>query len=787
MKHHKIPETVEVNSRLEKKMKNNYQDFLKKKQIIVNPCGIEVNPADLNPMLFDWQKSIVRWALIRGRAAIFADCGLGKTPMQLEWAHQVPGKVLILAPLAVAEQTCREGKKFNIPVEHQREPAITESKIVITNYEKLHKFSPEGFSGIVLDESSILKAFDGVTRKQIQDFAKDIPYRLACTATPAPNDLIELLNHAEFLNIMSGKEIIALFFKQDGNTTHAWRLKGHAHNAFYKWLAQWSIAIRKPSDIGYDDGKFVLPPLNMKSEVVDGAITEGFLLPVDASTMDERRKARRGSIESRVKLCADIVTSSDEKFIVWCDLNGESEAIKKAIPGAVEVKGTDSVEHKENSMLDFAAGKIRVLVSKPTICGFGMNFQVCHNVVFVGLSDSYEQFYQAIRRCWRFGQTKPVSCHIITANNEGAVVENIKRKEKQAGEMFDNLVKEMSLYEEVNKHSKREEMEYKMNIAKGKNWTLMLGDSCDRIKEIESDTIGLSVFSPPFPGMYAYTNSSRDIGNVKDFSQLVEHFGFMMPELLRITMPGRICCMHITQEPVFKGREGYVGLRDFRGDLINAMEKAGWFYYSEVTIDKNPMLKASRTKESTLLFKTLSADSAGCRPALADYILVFKKPGENPNPIKAGNHARWNPGAGWITADEWCEWASPVWYRAMPKEKNPHQPWQGNYPSRHQETDGIFETDVLPTAPAKDQEDEKHLCPLQLGVIERCIKLWSAPGDLVFSPFAGIGSEGYQSVKFNRKFIGIELKESYWKVACKNLETAENEATTGDLFEVKSA
>jgi DNA modification methylase len=265
--------------------------------------------------------------------------------------------------------------------------------------------------------------------------------------------------------------------------------------------------------------------------------------------------------------------------------------------------------------------------------------------------------------------------------------------------------------------------------------------------------------------MYAYTNSSRDIGNVKSISELIEHFRFIMGEMLRITKPGRQCCIHLTQEPVFKGKDGYVGLRDFRGKIISEMQDSGWIYYGEVTIDKNPQLKASRTKESTLLFKTLSQDSSNVRPALADYILIFKKQGTNDTPIRSGSHERWNSGAGWVTPEEWCEWAAPVWYRALPDDGR-----FPNYPSRGMATDGIRETDVLQVRHARDQEDEKHLCPLQLGVIERVIKLWSAPGDVVFSPFAGIGSEGYQALRFFRKFVGVELKESYWKVACDNMK-----------------
>lgn len=756
--------------------RNEYGDFLRSKTKAVEPVGFDVDKGMINQQLFGWQAAIVRWALRRGRAALFADCGLGKTAMQLEWARHVPGRVLVLAPLAVAEQTRREGEKFGIAVDHCRDGiGRSSAQIIVTNYERLHYFTPHDYTGIVLDESSILKAFNGKTRKELQTFASGIKYRLACTATPAPNDLIELCNHAEFLDVMSGKEIIALYFKQDGNTTHAWRLKGHARNAFWKWLAQWSVALRKPSDIGHHDGSFVLPPLNMHRVIVDAPVMDGWLIPVEASTLDERRSSRKASLDERVRACADMVNASDEPWLVWCDLNCESEALAKAIDGAVEVRGSDSAEHKEASLIGFSAGNIRCLVTKPSIAGHGMNWQHCRNVAFVGLSDSYEQFYQAVRRCWRFGQNRPVECHVITSSADGSVVENIARKERQASEMFSELVREMSVYEEVSVQQKRDEMEYKTADAKAENWRLLLGDSCERIKELADASIGLTVFSPPFPGMYAYTNSPRDVGNSSDIRTLLAHFSFLMGDMLRITMPGRMCCVHLTQEPVFKGRDGYVGLRDFRGDCIRAMQDVGWLYYSEVTIDKNPMLKASRTKEATLLFKTLSADSAGSRPALADYLLVFKAPGDNNSPIPSGKHPRWNPNGGWITADEWCEWAAPVWYRAMPEIGTSQNPPQHNYPGRHQATDGICETDVLATAPAKDQEDEKHLCPLQLGVIERCVKLWSAPGDVVFSPFAGIGSEGYTAIKFGRKFIGIELKESYWRVAQENLRKADSE------------
>lgn len=771
-------------------MSKDYHAFLRSKSVGVVPVGFEVPLSGLNPMLFDWQKRIVQWSLQRGRAALFEDCGLGKTAQQLEWANHVcrnTGRsVLILTPLAVAEQTRAEAQKFGIAAKVCATGEESCPGITITNYEKLHHFAPDQFSGLVLDESSILKSFDGKTRKAITAFSRHIPFRLACTATPAPNDLIELTNHAEFLDVMSGKEIIALFFRQDGNTTHAWRLKGHAKGDFWRWMAEWSVAIRKPSDLGFPDGEFNLPPLNMRSIVCDGNAIEGFLFPVEAQTLQERRSARRTSLADRVSICADLVCKSDARWIVWCDLNSESVALTKQIPGAVEITGSDSDTDKAARLLGFAAGDFRVLVTKPSIAGWGMNFQSCHHMAFVGLSDSYEQLYQAIRRCWRFGQTHAVECHIITASTEGAVVANIRRKETQATEMFDQIVKHMSVHT-INQQSQRKDAAYLVETAEGNNWKLMLGDSVERLKEIPDGSVGLSVFSPPFPGMYAYTNSPRDLGNCRDVEEMLAQFDFLLPELLRVTMPGRMCAVHLCQLTAMLSRDGYIGLKDYRGDVIRAMIGAGWVFAGEVTIDKNPQIQATRNKERGLLFKTLATDSSLMRMALADYLVYFRKPGKNPNAVRAGKSHRYSNDAGWITEEEWIEWAAPVWYRRINKESTDGRRMVQNYPARQQATDGILETDVLSPRQARESEDEKHLCPLQLGVIERCVKLWSAPGDLVLSPFAGIGSEGHVALLTGRRFVGVELKASYWRQAVLNLRAAELKAKEQDLFAAKEA
>lgn len=754
-----------------------YIDFLETKSTIVEPVGFDVEVNELNNMLFDWQKDITRWALARGRSAVFLDTGLGKTAIQLCWADEIcrriGGSVLIVAPLAVSRQTAREADKFkiktNVSVCKTGDDVI--EGINITNYERLHYFDSSDYTAIVLDESSILKGFSGKVRQQITSFAKPIKYRMACTATPAPNDLIEISNHAEFLDVLTGKEIIALFFRQDGNTTHKWKLKGHAKEPFWEWMARWSVAIRKPSDIGYEDNGFILPPLNHVSHTIGGKPAPGELFVIEARTMQERRDARRETIEQRCKMAADIVnkTDDDTAWIIWCDLNDESAMLTELINGAVEIRGSNTPEYKEKAMIDFSDGKIKRLVSKSSICGFGMNWQHCHNMAFVGLSDSFESMYQATRRCWRFGQKRQVNVHVITADTEGAVVKNIKRKETQANELFDRIVQNMNIHVLARKQ-RRNEMKYESDHISGATWDLYLGDSCEIIKSIASETVGLTVFSPPFPGMYSYTDSARDVGNSKNIEQLLVHFEYLVPELLRVTMPGRTCAIHLTQEPIFKKDEGYSGIRDFRGDVIRVMQRHGWIYASERAIDKDPQLKAARTKDHGLAMKTAAKDSSVLTGTMADYLLQFRKRGNNTVPIRAlidhQDASKRNPD-GWMTREEWIQWASCVWYGYHRIKKG-----------------GIRETDVLPVYAGKEDDDEKHLCPLQLGVIERCIKLWSAPDDIVLDPFAGIGSTPYQAVKYGRKAIGIELKPSYFNVALNNMRSIDTEKNKSqfDLF-----
>lgn len=928
-----------------------YQDFLRNKARVVSIEGIP-GPYDLPAALFPFQRDIVSWALRKGRAAIFADCGLGKTPMQLAWAHQVAKytgeRVLILAPLAVSRQTHGEGEKFNLPVQIVRSQSEVTESVVVTNYEMLEHMRAEDFGGIVLDESSILKAFDGKTRTRIIESFSSVKFRLACTATPAPNDFMELGNHSEFLGVLSRTEMLAEFFVHDGGETQKWRLKGHAEAEFWKWVCEWAVAMRKPSDLGYEDDGFNLPAMNIVHHITanddEAAHKAGRLFAFEAHTLDERRAARRGSTDDRVERASNLVSSNAGPWIVWVDFNVEGNAATKSIPGSIQISGSDTREEKERkigwfigeiclckdsssraklaecgrgnitriagedtlpirsthrgdgsnldqassissicgntieptarSLSELANNKIkstqtagedtpsthnsensaelsqeqetkivygmvcsenptelgsrttieslslkaedvqsaeilnakikssagctsiiatkpepyegssahpvtlvsgslvtmpiacdaprcmcghisgnRVLVSKPSIFAWGMNFQFCSQMVFVGLSDSYEAFYQAIRRCWRFGQKNEVAVHIITSGAESAIVKNIQRKEAAAVSMANAMVKHMSARsaEAIRGREISVALDQKIESESGENWTVYLGDCIETMRVIPDDSIHYSIFSPPFASLYTYSSSERDLGNTRTDEEFAEHFGFLIPELYRALMPGRLCSVHCMNLPTSKVRDGVIGIRDFRGEIIRSFVAAGWIYHSEVVIWKDPVTSMQRTKALGLLHKQLKKDSCMSRQGIPDYVVTFRKPGDNPERVTHTNES--------FPVSLWQRYASPIWM-------------------------DINATRTLQKDSAREEKDERHICPLQLDVIERCVDLWTNSGDIVLSPFAGIGSEGVVAVERGRRFAGIELKRSYFNQAVANLKLAEARvASQGNLFD----
>ena len=752
---------------------SSYQEFINSKNITNDYFGFE--PKNISQSLFDFQQSIVSWAVKKGRAAIFADTGLGKTAMQIEWARQVAnhtnGNVLIVAPLCVANQTVREGVKFGVSINYCRSQDAVKSGINITNYEMLKHFDVSAFAGVVLDESSILKSYMGKTKRMIIDSCDSVQYRLACTATPSPNDYLELGNHAEFLGVMPSNEMIMRFFINDTMEAGAYMLRPHAADKFWQWCASWSVCLSNPSDMGYDGDKYILPTLNQSFVEVSteslepGADDDMFRTVIINAT--SIHKEGRLTAELRAVEVAKLVNESEEPWLVWCNTNYEADALKGLIPNAVDLRGSDTVEKKESSLEGFIDGSIRVLITKPSIAGMGLNLQHCRNMAFVGLSYSYEDYYQAIRRCYRFGQKREVNCYVMAADSERSILKIIQEKEKAHHTMKSEMTKAISIF-----HSETDMQNNTPYFGKqsGNNWELHHGDCVHVAQKIESGTIDLSVYSPPFSNLYIYSDSEYDMGNSSDDGEFMKHYSFLAEEMYRITREGRLTVIHCKDLPMYKGRDGAAGLRDFPGEIIKMYASKGWVFHSRVTIWKDPVIEMQRTKNHGLLYKQLCKDSAASRQGMADYLIVMRKWGDESkweSVTRGGERFCDYKGmtqcqptdkdlARARTEEEekrlysiavWQRYASPVWF-------------------------DINQTNVLNKMQAKEKDAERHICPLQLDVIERAVELWSNPNDLVFSPFTGIGSEGYVSLKMGRRFVGAELKKSYFDIACTNLDDA---------------
>lgn len=724
----------------------NYNDFLIQKTAPPPSYGLE--PKKMHDSLYDYQGAIVSWAIRRGRAAIFADCGLGKTRMQIEWARQSGERTLIVTPLGVLDQTIAEAKEMDTEILKVASPES--HPLQITNYDKLHRFADDvsNYDAIVLDESSILKSLDGKTKKLILDKFSKIPRRLACTATPAPNDVSELGNHAEFLGVMSSAEMLASFFVNALQQEGKWRIKGHAKEKFWQWVATWGCFIRTPSDLGYSDDGYTLPELRIEESIIDfDFVPEGHLFRTGLGGITERREARSRSVGDRVTMSAEKL-KTDGQWLAWVGLNSEGDSLERILgPDCVQISGKDSESEKLRKEKLWRDGLVKVLITKPKIFGFGMNWQHCHKMLFLGLGDSYEQYYQSIRRCLRFGQKSGhVDCVIVVSSAEKEVVANVKRKEVMATRTAEYVSKASKkvVLQQIKGMQETKTMEYKKDDKEGKNWRMMLGDCTDRIKELPDNSIGMSIFSPPFAHLYTYSASERDMGNAKNNDEFLKHFAYLLPELKRVVMPGRLICVHVADIALQKAKDGVIAMHDFSGDVIRLFTDAGFLFAQRVTIDKNPQIQSIRTRTKGLAFHQKNKDSSHSRPAMADYLLIFKVPGENEIPVETD-----------VTNEEWIIYASPVWY-------------------------DISESDTLNARNARSEDDERHICPLQLGLIERAVRLWTNKNETVFSPFAGIGSEGYKSLEHDRKFIGIELKPEYFKEACKNLESVKKQDSLFD-------
>jgi hypothetical protein len=718
-----------------------YEQFLETKQKTHTESGFEVSDEKLNGYLFPFQKFIVKRALKAGKYAIFADCGLGKTLMQLSWAEKVAiqtnKKVLVLAPLVVVEQTKREAVKFGISIEF----------IDADNYEQLNNIDAYSYGGVVLDESSILKNFEGETKKLILEKFKHTPYKLACTATPSPNDPMELGNHSEFLDVMSRNEMLAMYFVHDGGETAKWRLKGHATKLFYQFIGTWAIMLNKPQDIGFEMVGYALPKLTLiEKQIITDKRDNGILFNNTAISATNFNQELRLTKEQRLNEVVNIVKSKpNENFIIWIKQNEEGELLKKLLPEAVEVKGSDTNEWKKEKLLGFAKNEFKILITKTKIASFGMNFQNCRNQIFASLDFSFEGLYQAIRRSYRFGQKEEVNIYLITTDTMANVIDSINKKQKQFEIMQDEMSKAIN---ENLKGNTMQVSDYDTEEIKNEWYHIKRGDCVKLIKDVPDESIGLSVFSPPFAELYTYSSHLEDMGNSKDYNEFLTQFGFLIKDLYRVMMQGRNVAVHCMDLPIQKGKEGFIGLRDFSGMILRAFEDAGFIYASRVTIWKDPVVEMQRTKALGLLHKQVKKDSTMSRVGIPDYVMIFRKDGERNNPVTNTE----------LSVDLWQKYASPVWM------------------------DIDYGNTLQGYRNGRESNDEKHICPLQLDTISRLIHLYSNKGDTVFTPFMGIGSEVFQAVKMGRKGKGFELKESYFDLAKKNLQSVIQEKKQAELF-----
>ncbi len=762
-------------------MTTDYERFLGRKKIVVDDRGFSVNDAALSKHHYPFQRHVTGWGLRKGCAALFADCGLGKSLMELDWGQNVSwhtGKpTLILTPLAVAPQFVEEGDKFDIPVTICRHQSDVKNGVNVTNYDMLRHFDASAFGGVVLDESSILKSFTGATKQALCEAFARTPYRLCGTATPSPNDLLELGNHADFLGIMPSSEMIMRWFVNDTMEAGGYRLKRHAAKDFWRWVSSWAISINRPSDLGFSDDGFVLPDLNIIPSIVEADIEEGaegaLFRHTQLSATNMHQEMRR-TCNARAARVAEIMQTDPGQWVIWCNTNYEQDALEKSIGSDfVSIRGgsSESDDKKIQKMRSWRGGSVRTLISKPSIFGFGQNWQNCHNMACCGLSYSFEQLYQGIRRVWRFGQTHAVNAYIVHADTEGDVFMSVQQKQAAHVEMKNSMIEAVREFQDVEHGRKSLVLVGDTQQESGPGWRMVLGDACREVGKMEPNSIHFSVYSPPFSNLYVYSDSVADMGNSDDDAEFMEHYRFLVRDLLKVTIPGRLMAIHCKDLPLYKGRDGAAGLRDFPGEIVRVCSEEGWTYHSRITIWKDPVIEMQRTKNHGLLYKELCKDSSCSRQGMADYMVVMRKWDDDTLkvPVKQGaERFRLGDYIGWDAPQQydsqrdysiqvWQRYASPVWF-------------------------DIQQTKVLNVQMARDNADEKHICPLQLDVIERCVQLWTNPGETILSPFAGIGSEGYVSVKMGRKFIGVELKESYFDVAIRNLQRADTESGQMDLF-----
>jgi superfamily II DNA or RNA helicase/DNA modification methylase len=716
------------------------------------------------PHLHEYQRFAVTFAVARQRAALFLECGLGKTSIALAWIEHVRAwkPAMICAPLAALHEFENERRKFypDAPLRLVATAdvdawlAAPDGIALVTHHAFTRDRDLSRLGAFVLDESSILKSGAGAIAQSVTRATRPVPYRLALSATPAPNDPTEYAQHAVFLGYMrSDAEFRARFFVRDGKD---WRVKGHAKEALPRWLARFALWMRDPAVYGMPcaalpDGEPEIRQVELGS--VDHGLdldTDLFGAPAAPLNMSQRSTIRNNLYSEDERTARVVDLCHGRRSIVWAMRNQHADDLERAVRAAglrvAQIAGTTDDADRVEAVRAFQMGELDVLVSKPKVIGHGVNLQTADRMIFAGYDESYEALHQAVRRAHRQGRTGPLDVVLLVSPEERPIVTALRNKgdrwredsERQEREFARALRSDLSAYNQGLAMTIQADETERLPDSRTDHYWLQHGDSIALMQEMEPESVDLSVFSPPFASLFTYSSESADMGNCSDQGQeeFNLHFAHFCDALFRVMKPGRVVALHLAQIIAFRARHGRKGVRDFRGDVIRLMEDAGFHYYGEFVIPKNPQAVAIRTKSERLQFSQFKRDSLESSPALNDYVLEFRKPGKQAVPVLND-----------VSNEEWIRWASGVW-------------------------DDIRETDVLSYHAARGQEDEKHICPLQLTVIERCVRLWSNPGEVVFSPFGGIGSEPYTAIRQRRVGWAIELKAEYYRQACANLERA---------------
>lgn len=752
-----------------------------KTQIYQN--DINVDDIETENHLFDYQRFIVKTALKKMRYAVFADCGLGKTAIFLSWARHLgkhtTKKILIVSPLSVIKQTISEEEKFygESTIENLHKKSLSEwlcddsrSRIGIINYDAFHETKDinNRLFGIILDESSILKNATGATSTALINTFRGVPYKLCCTATPAPNDREEYASHSTFLGYTrSNREFLAKYFV---NRENGWDIKPHSLQHFYRELSEWSIFLRSPDAYGFDSNVKDIPEPTIdvipiawtdqqrklfKTNAFSGHPDEllakkHYFLRLSKGIHYENAKTAYVENEKINVIKKLIFEHPKEKVIVWCIYNEEEKMLHDMLYAAgiktVVISGDSDEEQRYEKLKEYQNNpELNVLITKSKILGFGINLQQSSVHIFSGMSDSYEQFYQAIRRSYRYGQKRQLHVYIPVTDAEQTILDNVLSKKNlieidaknQEGCFISNLKDDVARYKNVGGNPKMTKMVQQTDRYEDDNCTLIRDDSIVALESIKDNSVDLSVFSPPFASLFTYSGEIQDMGNNRDsMDEFKLHYEFFLNRLFRVTKPGRIVCCHLSQLATFKSLEGFVGTKDFRGDIIDLFEKAGFIFFGEWCIKKNPQMQAIKEKVRSLSFAQLERNRLGSRAGFNDYIVVFKKPGETSDTVDSKDGP---------TREEWINWACGVW-------------------------GDINESDTLNTRSAKSEDDVKHICPLNMEVVRRCIRMYSNKGDTILDPFNGIGTTIVTAISLGRKGIGIELKQEYFDESVHNVK-----------------